>query len=423
MVLTESVRRLKVHYHSDCAFFAGCENMLANFFNSAEFRKDFEPSFSYRRTALYDEGLARRVYGPVQMHAFAFPDLSELDTLPAAWPRLLKRIFMAVLRWLLLLPLLAYEVFALYRLYKRLRPDVLHINNGGYPGGLSTRAAALAGWLARVPMVIMVVNNMAVGYRRFSRWLDYPLDRLIAGAVDVFVTGSQVASARLGAVMCLPAHKRIAIHNGIAPRLRSESTAETRQRLGLSADAGVVLGVVAMLIPRKGHRVLLEALVQLAKANQLPSGRLTVLIEGNGPLYEDLMEYVRTQGLTNCVRFVGSEANVVNFMAALDMLALPSIQDEDFPNVILEAMALAKPVIATRLAGTPEQVLDGETGLLVEPANAPELAAAILELCLDADARARMGQAAAARFSASFTHILSLQNYSSLYKSQLGGEH
>lgn len=418
MTLTESGRRLKIHYHSDCAFFAGCENMLANFFNSAEFYKDFELSFSYRRTALYDEGLARRVQGSVRMYAFAFPDLSELDALPAAWPRLLKRTFMAVLRWLLLLPLLVYEVFALYRLCQRLRPDVLQINNGGYPGGLSTRAAALAGWLARVPVIIMVVNNMAVGYRRFSRWLDYPLDRLIAGAVDIFVTGSQAASARIGEVMRLPAHKRIAIHNGIAPRRQNEKTAETRHRLGICADAGVVLGVVALLVPRKGHRVLLDALTQLAAANKLAPGRLTVLIEGRGPLYEDLMNYVLEQGLTNCVRFVGNETNVANFMAALDVLVLPSIQDEDFPNVILEAMSLAKPVIAARLAGTPEQVVNGETGLLFEPANVSELADAILKLCVDADARARMGRAAVARFSACFTHTQSLQNYSNLYKSR-----
>jgi len=423
MVLTETTRRLKVLYHSDCPFFAGCENMLANFFNSAEFRKDFQLNFSYRRTALYDEGLARRVHGPVQKHAFAFPSLSELDALPAAWPRLLKRIFMATLRWSLSYPLLAYETFALYRLCRQVHPDVLHINNGGYPGALSTRAAALAGWLARVPVVIMVVNNMAVGYRRFSRWLEYPVDRLVARAVDIFVTGSQAASVRLGEVMSLPVQKRIAIHNGIELRARSENAAETRQRLGLGRDAGLVLGVVALLIPRKGHRVLLEALVQLATANQLPPGRLTVLIEGSGPLYEDLMDYVRMKGLTNYVRFVGDEANVVNFVAALDMLILPSIQDEDFPNVILEAMALAKPVIATRLAGIPEQVVDGETGLLVEPANTSELAAAILKLCLDADVRARMGEAAAVRFSACFTHTVSLQNYSNLYKSRFGGEY
>ncbi len=96
MTSTESGRRLKVHYHSDCAFFAGCENMLANFFNSAEFRDDFALSFSYRFTALYEEGLAHRVHGPVQMYALAFPDLSELDTLPTVWPHLLKRIVMAV---------------------------------------------------------------------------------------------------------------------------------------------------------------------------------------------------------------------------------------------------------------------------------------------------------------------------------------
>lgn len=420
MSQSELDSRLKIHYHSDCAFFAGCENMLANFFNSTEFRNTFVLSFSYRRTALYDEGLARRVHAPVEMHAFAFPDLSELEALPAAWPRLFKRIIMAMLRWFLLLPLLSYEVCLLYRLFRRLQPDVLHINNGGYPGGLSTRAAALAGWLARVPVVIMVVNNMAVGYQRFSRWLDYPVDRLVACAVDIFVTGSQAASVRLGEIMRLPAHQLMAIHNGIAPRAHRESTVETRQRLGLSEGVGVVFGVVALLIPRKGHRVLLEALAQLRTAGQLPFGRLTVLIEGSGPLREELMAFVHTNALADSVRFVGNEANVVDFMAALDVLVLPSIQDEDFPNVILEAMALAKPVIATRLAGTPEQVIDGETGLLVEPANPSKLAAAIMQLCSDGDARARMGQAAATRFSNCFTDKISLQNYSSFYRTRLG---
>lgn len=422
MAQIESGRHLKIHYHTDCAFFAGCENMLANFFNSTEFRNSFKLSFSYRRTALYDEGLARRVHTPVPTYAFAFPDLSELDTLPAAWPCLLKRMIMATLRWLLLLPLLAYEIFVLYRLCRRIRPDVLHINNGGYPGALSARAAALAGWLACVPMIIMVVNNMAVGYRRFSRWIDYPVDRLVGRTGDLFVTGSQAASERLGIVMRLPPHKLVAIHNGIALRERTESTVETWRRLGLGNDPGVVLGVVALLIPRKGHRILLDALAQLVNSRQYQGERLTVLIEGSGPLLSELKAYTHTWGLAGSVHFVGNEINVVNFIAALDILVLPSIQNEDFPNVILEAMALAKPVIATRLAGTPEQVENGETGLLVKPANATELAAAILQLCANGEARARMGQAAAIRFSTYFTDTMSLQNYSNLYKTRFRAE-
>jgi len=78
---------------------------------------------------------------------------------------------------------------------------------------------------------------------------------------------------------------------------------------------------------------------------------------------------------------------------------------------------MAKPVIATNLAGTPEQVVHGETGLLVEPDNPSQLADAILQLCIDDDARTRMGRAAAARFSNYFTHTISLQKYSNLYRS------
>ena len=82
-------------------------------------------------------------------------------------------------------------------------PDVLHINNGGYPAALSARAAAIAGRLAGVDKIIMVVNNMAVDYHRLSRRFDYPFDRLVVRSVDRFITGSEAASRRLSAVLWL----------------------------------------------------------------------------------------------------------------------------------------------------------------------------------------------------------------------------
>jgi glycosyltransferase involved in cell wall biosynthesis len=94
---------------------------------------------------------------------------------------------------------------------------------------------------------------------------------------------------------------------------------------------------------------------------------------------------------------------------------LPSIQDEDFPNVILEAMALGKPVIASRLAGTPEQVVEGVTGLLVAPRNVTQLAAAICQLIDQAGMRSSMGRAALVRFNVNFTSQIALENYYNLY--------
>ena len=103
-------------------------------------------------------------------------------------------------------------------------------------------------------------------------------------------------------------------------------------------------------------------------------------------------------------------------MSVLDVLIWPSVEDEDFPNVVSEAMGLGKPVIASRLAGTPEQVEEGKTGLLIEPRNVEQLSRAILQLSKNSDIRKSMGSAALARFKANFSSEIAIRNYNNLYK-------
>jgi L-malate glycosyltransferase len=410
-----SIFMLKVHYYSDCPFFAGCENMLANFFNSEGFRQAHSLSFSYRQSAMYTKGFKRRVEYKFPVYPVTFPDLSDLTILHNGLPPLSKSIIMAFLRFLFTFPVLIYEILILYRQFKKLSPDILHINNGGYPAALSARAAAIAGKLAGVSRVIMVVNNMAVGYQRFSRWLDYPVDCLVSRQVDLFVTGSEAAATNLKLVLSLPNNKVMAIHNGIAIRSRSASKQETRARLGLKDFGGVIFGVVALLIPRKGHQVLLDSLLMQIKEKRLKDDSFKIMIEGSGPLRQNLVDFVNSKDLTRYVIFVGDEDNIVDFISALDVLILPSVQDEDFPNVILEAMALGKPVIASRLAGTPEQIVNGETGLLVEPRNIEQLGKAICHFVDNPSALGKMGYAGLCRFSNSFTCHIALDNYTKIY--------
>lgn len=406
---------LKIHYHSDCPFFAGCENMLANFFNSEEFRQAHIISFSYRQSARYTQGFKQRVKCDLIVYPMAFPDLSDFTKLPNALPLLSKRLAMAFLRLLFTGPVLLYEIAVLFRLFKKLGPDILHINNGGYPAALSARAAAIAGKLAGIPKVLMVVNNMAVDYQRFSRWVGYPVDRLVGRSVNRFVTGSEAAAARLRSVLNLPKHKVIAIHNGIAMRRETASVAVSRERLGLNNFEGSVFGVVALMIPRKGHHILLEAVLKLVAESRVNDKDLKILIEGSGQLRQELVDFVNNHDLARWVTFVGDEENVVDFMSALDVLILPSVQDEDFPNVVLEAMALGKPVIATHLAGTPEQVVDGVTGLLVEPRNVVQLGEAICHLMDSPNLRDEMGRAALERFNDHFTSKIAMDNYIRMY--------
>jgi glycosyltransferase involved in cell wall biosynthesis len=324
-------------------------------------RDIFQLSFSYRSTPQYEEGLRQRT--PLDFPVFPL-DIPNFDSLPLPSCLVKFRLIAFLVRQLVYWPLLLREVVLLRAVLKKVRPDIVHINNGGYPGALSCRAMALAARAAGVKRVVMVVNNLAVPYDRVSRWFDKGVDGRVAAAVDVFVTGSAAAGRRLAEVLRLPEHQIRAVHNGIRVRMPHASEVETRRRLGLTNFDGMLVGVVALHESRKGHSVLLEAMTQLL-LNEGIASRLKVIIEGDGPLRMDLMAQVVTLGLTDMVSFVGTEDHVFDFMSVMDVLVLPSVRDEDFPNVILEAMLLSKPVIATRLAGIPEQVVDGVTGLLV----------------------------------------------------------
>lgn len=406
----------KIHYHSDCYFFAGCENMLSVLLNSEFLHATYNLSFSFRYSKEYICGFSRRVKSNFPVYPLHFLDLSDPLLGPKWIPVFLQRILIKLFGVVIRYPLMAYEIYVLTRLFNKIKPDILHINNGGYPAALSSRAAAIAGKFSSVPKVVMVVNNMATGYINVSRWFDFPIDRIVVRAVDLFITGSKAAAIQLQSVLNLADKKVISMHNGIPQRLGIESLSETRSRLGLADFEGVVFGVVALLIPRKGHQVLLDAVLELSKHFTDESKGFKVLIEGDGPLRDELISFVDKHALSKYVEFVGDQKNVVDFMAFIDVLILPSIANEDFPNVVLEAMALGKPVIASRLAGIPEQVIQNETGFLVDPGDVAQLAQAIAEISSAPLLRMRLGREAANRFKAQFTAGVAVKKYFMMYE-------
>lgn len=151
-------------------------------------------------------------------------------------------------------------------------------------------------------------------------------------------------------------------------------------------DHAPVAGVIAQLIPRKGHQVLLEALPQVLA--QQP--RLQVLLFGRGPLEDELKRQVRSRGLDHSVRFAGFRDDLERLLPALDLVVHPALM-EGLGVALLQASACAVPVVAARAGGIPEVVRDGENGRLVAPADATGLARAMLELLGDRDLARRMG--------------------------------
>lgn len=400
-----------IYFYSDCPFFAGCENMLANFLNDESLAGRYRVTFVYRYSARYESGFRERVKKVVDSVPLKLLNMGDYTDDIAFKPARLaiKAVFTLFLvkYWFVL-----WNTVALYRVFRKERIGLLHINNGGYPGAYSCMSAVFAARLAGIKRVVYVVNNVAFSYRSFKRWLDYPLDRFVAGAVSVFITGSEYARGRLVQVLRLPFGKALSIHNGIQPRAVTESREEVLRRLGVE-QGRLLIAVVAILEERKGHVYLLKAIQRLI--GQGYGYGISVIIEGNGTLLESLKAFVIEAGLSENVRFIGNEANVFNLFNAADVVVLPSIASEDFPNVVIEAMCLGKAVIASRISGTPEQIAHMESGILVEPMDVHGLAEAIRLVADDEDLRRRLGRNAADRFRENFSANIAVGKYYRLY--------
>jgi glycosyltransferase involved in cell wall biosynthesis len=176
---------------------------------------------------------------------------------------------------------------------------------------------------------------------------------------------------------------------------------EARARLGLEPGELVVVGL-GRLVPIKGFDLLVRALPSLIA--QIPSAR--VLLVGDGAERARLDAIAKSLGVTARLRMTGETGDVTTYLAAADVVAVPS-RNEGMGRVIVEAMALGLPVVATAVGGIPDVVTDGECGRLVAPEDVNALAAALIELGRDSGLRRKLGEAAEERAEAFSTAVAS----------------
>jgi glycosyltransferase involved in cell wall biosynthesis len=407
---------VRVHYHTDCYWFGGSEVALLVHLDAAFKSEDVEPVFTYRAGAEYEAGLRAQAGPAIRGTRLRLPDPADLKA--ALSRNRSPRVGKALRGGVSLLPLrqfcMAWDIGRMFALFRNGKPDVVHINNGGYPGAISCSAAAIAARLARVPAVVYVVNNIAVPYERPSRLLDYPVDRMVVRSVDVFATASRIASSALESVLRLRPAQHTVIPNAAAAG-DGGSRESSRHALAIPSDRLVLL-VMARLEQRKGHAVLLDAIPLLSAQIR---DRVLVLIAGDGPEKDALHAQAEALNIAEYVQFLGHREDRWSLYAAADIIVLPSISHEDMPIVIIDAMAASRPVVATRVSGIPEQVVDKGTGRLVPPGDSAALADAIAAVLADDEGRARMGVAAHERYEANYTPRGFVDAYRRLYAALL----
>ena len=186
-----------------------------------------------------------------------------------------------------------------------------------------------------------------------------------------------------------------------------------RAEFGLS-DTDVVIAAVAQLIPRKGHRYLLEAMAQI-KARHAD---LKLIIFGQGPLEGDLRDRTAKLGLGGIVQLAGFRQDLDEYFACIDLLVHPALA-EGLGVATLKAAAAGVPVVAFAAGGLSEAVVDGETGFLVAPKDVDALAGAIAELVDNAELRRDFGTAGRSRMQSDFSIEAMVEDHVRLYESIL----
>jgi glycosyltransferase involved in cell wall biosynthesis len=245
--------------------------------------------------------------------------------------------------------------------------------------------------VARVPAVI--------ASRRWWHTLNRPGHRMACAVgyrlADRVLANCEAVAASLVQDEHIPADRVVVVPNFVDASAFEPLSRSTREQLlaafGVPGDA-LLVGVVARLAPIKDHASLIRAIGTLAP--RWP--RLHLVVVGRGVAREGLGRLVAELGLTGRVHFVGLQPQKPNLHALFDLSVLPS-RSEGFPNVVLEAMAAATPVVATAVGGTRDAVISGETGLLVPPGDTQALAIAIESLLGDPARRTSMGTAAQQR--------------------------
>ncbi len=264
----------------------------------------------------------------------------------------------------------------LIKIIKRNKIDIVHVHQGKLY------------WLALTAKIFCPCVKVILHRRQDTRHSFF--SRKHYGFANAVITVSKAVANGLIKYEKVAPEKITVVYNGVNFEKFDLNTdfSDVLEKYNLKDKkvAGAVGAVVDL--KGKGQIFLLEAAKQLR--NDYPS--LRYLIVGDGEGLDALKEYAKKTGVGDITVFTGYQEQVQKFVMAMDIFCLLSWDTEGMPNVLIEAEALKKPVIATNIGGIPEAFVDGKTGIMVEPSNVGQTAAALRELMDNPQMRAQMGE-------------------------------
>lgn len=289
------------------------------------------------------------------------------------------------------------------RLMRKDLPQIVHTHL--FKSDFHGRPAAR---IAGVPVVVSTLHSIDRWAQKpplgnIYGWTSHFADRIIAISDDV--KNFHVANT------AVDESKFVTIENGVdVRRFAMQKTISQNIRKEFNLDnSATVFGIIGRLTPPKDHRVFLQAAALILQS--IPRARF--LVVGDGPLRNDLESYANELGIQNSVIFTGMRRDVPSVLAALDVLVISSLW-EGIPVTLLEGMASALPVVATKVGSIPDVVTD-ETAILVPPSDPAAIAQACLKLANNQEFRFSMGHAGRKHVTANYSIDTMIDRTASLY--------
>lgn len=301
----------------------------------------------------------------------------------------------------------------LYRLFRKLRPDIVHTRN------LATLEAQAPAWAAGVKYRIHGEHGWDMSDLGGVNSRYRMLRSLFRPLIHRYIPLSEELETYLLKSVAVPAHKITRIMNGVdTQRFYPAGFSESDSRpAGASAnsDGRIIIGTVGRLAEVKNQTALVTAFIQLITDQPELKETVRLKLVGEGSLRPAIETMIEQAGIADLVCLTGARDDVPQQMRTMDIFVLPSLQ-EGISNTLLEAMASGLPVIATRVGGNPQLVIEGETGFLVEAGFCEELVARLSDYIRDIQMRQAHARAARERAEQQFSLQRMVSCYQKIYQ-------
>ena len=287
-----------------------------------------------------------------------------------------------------------------------MRPAILHAHD--YKTNVMSEL--LGRWhKARVMTTVhgyVTLSPRLNAYYRIDRWALRRMDHVVAVSDDL---RSQVVGWGVAAERCTM------VQNAIDSQQfrRASSPAEMKSRLGFSPER-MLIGAVGRLSAEKAFDQLITAVDRLIREGH----NVDLAIVGNGDERSRLQSQIDRLGHGDRIHLLGYRSETIELYQAMDVFVLSSLR-EALPNVVLEALSMETPVVATRIAGVPLVIQHEQNGLLIEPGNVDEMTAALCRLLKDATLRDRLAAAGRHTIETCYSFSVRMQKIKAIYDAVL----